>query len=348
MAEGEGDDGVNLEDSMSDVYALVSDPGFRAEMLAFLEMHCDEFEVGIEENKLVYTEIHNKYCELIEVLLARHLGSERRDAIVAALEKFLEAHGGDIPDEVSSSLGVFAPLWDFEAFRIEIIAVKAQKNAREASPMPAADSAAAAGPGRPAFSVEDALQRLEGLLEAGTKQGWQRFMKTPTLTGDVQRHGEHKCALRITIAIDLGVEEAVEMLTSVDMPLWMSHLRGIDVVAEDGPGSRLTRVSLQPTGESYVARTVVKADLPSAGSMTYVTVPWDLERDIGMEELGPHKVKAGVCRPDGGRKSRCLLTTLDHSDLGDLPTADLKNLIGSRMSKVPSIVARYKEVKGRA
>jgi len=331
---------IDLDECMTDVWHVVTNPEFKRLTRGFLEEHCDAFDLQ-EENSLKYTSIHHQYVEVVETALAQQLGQKRVESICLALEDFLKQHGGRAPAHIAESISVFQPLWDFEAFRVEILAVKAINMARGAQ----VGSSPANISGTASVDVNDALRRLQGLEAAGPEHGWQRFMESKTRVGDVLRHADSKCCLRTSVVIDLQTDEVIDMMTSLDMAAWMPHLERIEVLQECGDTEVVTRVFFK-SGDSYVCRTRIEPDFPEEGAVSYVCIPWDLDQDVGFEgEAGQAKVKAGICRACGDDGTQSLLTTLDYADLGALLNADLKGAIEFRLSKIPAVVQAYREAK---
>merc|ERR1712224_276060 len=100
----------------------------------------------------------------------------------------------------------------------------------------------------------------------------------------------------------------------------------IEMLHELGPCDKIMQVK-QSAAASYTMRAVVQDNFPMPGAASYVCLPWDLDHNVGLEQVGDAKVKSGICKSHGDDFQQCLLTTLDHADLADLPTMDLRSAI---------------------
>ena len=77
----------------------------------------------------------------------------------------------------------------------------------------------------------------------------------------------------------------------------------------------------QPIPDEFTMRIVVRYDFPEQGSLSYVVVPFDLEKNVAINEWGPMKIKSGVVQPhphDAQNKS--ILYSLDMAELGMVPS----------------------------
>eukprot|EP00640_Fibrocapsa_japonica_P006396 CAMPEP_0113939788 /NCGR_PEP_ID=MMETSP1339-20121228/6046_1 /TAXON_ID=94617 /ORGANISM="Fibrocapsa japonica" /LENGTH=179 /DNA_ID=CAMNT_0000943401 /DNA_START=68 /DNA_END=607 /DNA_ORIENTATION=- /assembly_acc=CAM_ASM_000762 len=79
----------------------------------FLTAHCDEFE-DVDENKLSYTDIFNKYTEMIEQYLEEQLQSNDGGLNMAEFCSMLERRKDEITSDVFDILTSMA---DFEEFK---------------------------------------------------------------------------------------------------------------------------------------------------------------------------------------------------------------------------------------
>lgn len=79
----------------------------------FIETHCHEFVSGEEENKLIYTELHNKFREMVDDLLCGFLSD-----LGVSPDSFVEAIKSGANSELSSLVSeVLFAFDDFPSFR---------------------------------------------------------------------------------------------------------------------------------------------------------------------------------------------------------------------------------------
>jgi hypothetical protein len=144
---------------------IVGSPAFVAQVKLFVDAHCGVFDLEAEENKLEYTELHEKYVALVDAELSQALQEELGAgfdmvAFLAAVPAFVEslkaqasADGGgtaaaavvDVTDDddgftpaaVPETLEVLSRFTSFEAFKASMLAAKQAKR-REAEVMAAA------------------------------------------------------------------------------------------------------------------------------------------------------------------------------------------------------------------
>lgn len=84
-------------------------------------------------------------------------------------------------------------------------------------------------------------------------------------------------------------------------------------------------------------RMVTRRDYPAPGSLSYLVVPFDRERGVAIEEVGPMKVKSGVLQAHpSGDPNQCVVYTLDCMGTG-MPEWGLsmlmKNMLHGEMRK---------------
>lgn len=95
------------------VLQFLKSPLWTMPVHGFIEQHCHEFAAGEEENKLIYTQLHNEFRTLVDNLLSSFL-----DQLGVSCEAFVDAIKSGANEELSSIVTEFLyALDDFSSFR---------------------------------------------------------------------------------------------------------------------------------------------------------------------------------------------------------------------------------------
>ena len=93
--------------------------------------------------------------------------------------------------------------------------------------------------------------------------------------------------------------------------------------------------------DEMCVRCVIRPDFPTAGSISYVIVPFDLANNVALTELGMLKIKSGVISPLAGEPGKCVLYSLDMVNLSMMPSWGmsmmLKSVVMKQMTKMVSL-----------
>lgn len=143
---------------------IIGSPAFVAQVKLFVDAHCGVFDLEAEENKLEYTELHEKYVAIVDAELSQALQEELgagfdMQAFLSAVPAFVESlksqttadESGvaasalvDVTDDddftpaaVPETVEVLSRFSSFEAFKSSMFAAKRAKH-REAEVMAAA------------------------------------------------------------------------------------------------------------------------------------------------------------------------------------------------------------------
>eukprot|EP00667_Euglena_gracilis_P019062 EG_transcript_20354 len=116
-------DDTVFEEAAALLEAIVQDPEFLEQQEAFLLEHCDEFSFD-EENKLVYTDLHNEYIDLVEEHVVSRLQAEVPGFQLDLFMDMLEERSGEVNPEVIETL---TRATDFQAFKQAMLATKLEE-----------------------------------------------------------------------------------------------------------------------------------------------------------------------------------------------------------------------------
>ena len=128
---------------------IIGSPAFVAQVKLFVDAHCGIFDLEAEENKLEYTELHEKYVAIVDAELSQALQEELgagfdMPAFLAAVPAFVESlktqtsadsgavvdvtdDDGFTPAAVPETLEVLSRFSSFEAFKSSMFAAKQAK-----------------------------------------------------------------------------------------------------------------------------------------------------------------------------------------------------------------------------
>ena len=115
---------IRFDNAVALLEKLVHDEGFEARQQAFFLEHCEEF-TDEEENKLIYTDIFNRYTAQIEDLVLLRLTIEIPGFDLEEFMELLEERHTEVSGE---ALDILASCTDFEAFKQTMLAVRQQED----------------------------------------------------------------------------------------------------------------------------------------------------------------------------------------------------------------------------
>ena len=205
------------------------------------------------------------------------------------------------------------------------------------------------------FDVEAALARCTLLKEAATRdEGWRPVVTSPGITVYIKNGKGYELIFRAVIELDVPPAAAIEALANVGPECieWRGdQFTEAWVVRENAPGDRVLAARLNMFRllrrmlgypDPMCLRVIVRHDTPSAGDVSYLCVPYDIDKGCEVEALGPLKVQSGIisAHPDDPRRS--IARTLDLAGMGFLPDRMLGFIIKAVISKtVVGAVAKF-------
>lgn len=340
-----------MESDLRDLAALVKDEGFRQKQVDFFTRYCGEFEAG-EENKLAYTTIHQQYESQIEKQIEEQLGSEKLHRLVTGLEAYMQqreqaGHGAlEQNQEIAEAIDVLTSLGDFPAFKAAMLARKAELQGATVSIQAL----------KGVLTMEDCMDRINDLTTAAsTADGWQEIVNTPGMVAFIKEAphlGSTYC--RFAMELDLPADLAYRMFIDVSPECikWKDNVRSCEILRDLGPDDKIVKMIpaipwavryVMSMPEEFIIRCVSKPNWPEPGNFAYVVVPFDLERNVALEEFGNFGIKSGVITPHPTDPNKSELTTADCAKLGYIPSWGLGFLIRKlASSSILSMVDRFK------
>ena len=93
---------------------MIMDEEFRSIQQAFLTKYASEFDPELDENKLIYTDIHREYLRIVEEFVINRIKSSQPDFDLEVFMKQLESRQEELEGEIFEFLLTFT---DFLAFK---------------------------------------------------------------------------------------------------------------------------------------------------------------------------------------------------------------------------------------
>lgn len=307
------------------VSATLTNPEFKAKLDAFTDANCDEFLVEgtqdvREENKLAWTQLHEKYQELIEEGLGSAVSEDKMAELLGALEGLLKNK-----DSVNEALGEFdtaieilVAITEFPDFKTMMHARALIKQGKQQHAQFAENAAKQAGAAT--ATNENARDEVDALLmdtfnmqpygrEAGAE--WECVAESPQMHVLAKQDDVSGVkTFRTTILMDYDPKIVQQcFLDSILDPAraeWDSDWSTKNqLLKKDETGAYfLAHLDHVPAflkwamgmPDSYTMR-IQSKPLPSGGS-AYVMASWDMEKNQIAQGEGAFELKkSGSVRP---------------------------------------------------
>lgn len=222
------------------ILEIVSEAAFTGVTTSFVQEHNHVFEFT-DENKFVYSTLHEQYIELMEKTLLDFVQDVDIEELMGNLPAFMEKVGATNPAGTGSVIHFLLTLTEFETFKSMMLASKIEKTQ-------AAD-AEEESTGSNAHDALDGLSKIDPVVVRRARQllslskdsaaEW-RFVsqKAGIFSIDAtEASGEHYMRVKANIA--LSVEQTVAAhftLTDPDLCKWDDVWQRVEVVAEKREG----------------------------------------------------------------------------------------------------------------
>jgi len=339
---------MEFQAALNELANLVSTPEFQQQQSYFFDRYCQEFDGSVEENKLSYTAIHNEYIAQVEQRIEATLGAEKYRIVCEGMSQ--HQHENFAPSEASSqALDILTSLADFEAFKAAMLAKKAVQGS----------GGIVHGAIKGIIDVAEVMQKTAVLRQAISEaEGWVQRVDEPNCQFYTKAMESGATSLRYTIEMELPPHLAFDMSInwSPESEQWRDKMQDITVVHDFGPNDKIINIRMAiPWAVRYITslpetmavRCVSRENWPEPGDYAYAIIPFDLEKNMAVEEIGMLKIKSGVISPHPTDPKKSLVTGCDLVNLNMLPSWGIGFLL-KKMSlpQVASMTAKYKKVKG--
>ena len=91
-------------------------------------------------------------------------------------------------------------------------------------------------------------------------------------------------------------------------------------------------------------RVTTRENWPQENAFAYVMIPFDEEKRVAVEEIGPIKIATGVVLPNPDDENKCIFNILEKASLKYMPNFALKALLKSQvLGKFNVMTANFKK-----
>eukprot|EP00283_Hemiselmis_rufescens_P000327 CAMPEP_0173468560 /NCGR_PEP_ID=MMETSP1357-20121228/76909_1 /TAXON_ID=77926 /ORGANISM="Hemiselmis rufescens, Strain PCC563" /LENGTH=354 /DNA_ID=CAMNT_0014436783 /DNA_START=507 /DNA_END=1571 /DNA_ORIENTATION=- len=331
-----------MEADLKLIAVAIKKPEFVKVQDEFFDKYMNEFEEG-DENKLIYTTIHNEYQELVEGLLTKEVGEELLMRVCEGMEGFIEAQkeGAQPAQECVEAIDIMSSMGEFLAFKGTMLYKRKEKMNAGSATMDIAGKK---------FSVIDldgVMGTIGELQAAQDDKGWDRVAhdKALQIVLDMKQSDTDKDTryARYRICIDMTMEQAIDCFgpeTDIEVSKeWTlsEYVKDFSLHKENSPRDWIfkmeftfpwiVRYLMSMPLEMYL-RVKMKMDYPAPGDMSWVEAPYDVQSNKCLESQGMMKVRAWVVHADPSDSSKTILTILEkHPSKGWFPDSTLINTV---------------------
>uniref|UniRef100_A0A7S0VZN7 ADP-ribosylation factor-like protein 2-binding protein n=1 Tax=Hemiselmis tepida TaxID=464990 RepID=A0A7S0VZN7_9CRYP len=333
---------MTIEADLKSIAVAIKQPAFKKEQDTFFDKYVNEFDEG-DENKLIYTTIHNEYQELVEGLLTKEVGEELLVRVCEGMEAFIEASKESAPSQdIVEAIDIMSSMGEFLAFKGTMVYKRKEKmNA-------AAASLNIDGKKVPVIDLDGVMGTLGDLQGAQGDEGWDRVAHDAVLqiVLDMKKSDKEDARYaRYRIALDMPVDQARDCF-GPDVPIETSkewtlseYVKDFSLVRENAPCDWVFRMEfsfpwiiryLMSMPQEMHLRVKMRLDFPSPGDISWVEAPYDIKTNSCLESQGVMRVRAWVMHSDPSDDKKTILTMMEkHPGKGSwlMPDAQLINTV---------------------
>ena len=265
---------------------------------------------------------------------------------MAGLPEYVRsADGRGRSEGVARTLDLLGSMSDFEEFKTAMMHKREELEGATGSDLSEAATTV--------VDLDGSLEYCAQLVEAANvADGWKLICETPAMTAWVKPGRGKDTFMRCIMPLDMPLEQAVEVVTNLgpESLAWRENFASTEMVHDYGPDDRVYRVGIRmpwvikyimSVPETMAMRVVLRHDFPTAGCVSYVVVPFDIERHVALEESGPLKMKSGVISEIEGEPGKCRIASLDLANLSMMPSWGLalllKSVVAKQLAKATSL-----------
>lgn len=232
-------------DALKRIQAVIDTEEFKDLSRAFTAEHKDTFEV-CDENKLIYTDLHEAYVELMErELLSRVVGVDL-DELVQNLPDFVARQRFEQdPEGTGRTIEFLLSLTDFAAFKGLMLSAKLGKDdAGTAAPLAlhSAEALAAVGKLNAPADLVSHFAELLALAEGSGAEAWRTIAERKsvyTLQATTRAGVRYQ---RIAMAISLTVPQLIDAMCDIAHPehaRWSEMIDSVEVLRDQRDGRQI-------------------------------------------------------------------------------------------------------------
>ena len=96
--------------------------------------------------------------------------------------------------------------------------------------------------------------------------------------------------------------------------------------------------------EWVTVRVLGRRDWPETGQYAFAIIPWDVEKETAVEQIGPIKLNSGVIIPDLGDPTKSIVTRIDRGNFKYMPSFALRMIIENKLiPTLEELVVNFKK-----
>jgi len=348
-----GTDFSDVKEVLRKVAKVVGGDEFRQKSAAFLAEHSDVFSFD-DENKLEYSQIHDRYQEEIEVALLDALPPEEIENLLEQLPAYMDqVSAADMDADVGEALELLTNLGDFQAFK-DIMLVAKRDKAAKAAP----EAGTMAEVANTDLGVEGIETLFAEMASATGQGGWETKSDKGWFKAEMKKRDDGREYCRTTLLTDLTPQQCFALFMDYEHPRrseWLSHVKSLKLIKDNGPDDKVFRNEIQLSGLMKVAlagmpkyfdmRSITRHDFPEKGEKTVVIVPWKVDTDE-YDKAAPFTKLQTICfKPVKDSPNECLLVVMEETNLKWMPQWMQLMLINTVSPKMMnSMITKYKKV----
>ena len=276
--------------------------------------------------------------------LTKQLSAAKIQKIQDGFDAYSKAERQGDQSEINEAIAVLSQMSDIEAFTEFFSQGKSAEKLGAMSEMKG-------------FATDEVFMDQLNALQSDAKSddGWKEMLKEEGFIMVTKDLRPDLTMMRAIVNIDLPVKEADLMMTHIgsERTEWDENCKKCEVVKELGPGDQVCNWELKlnrvlktvfKVPDKMCMRFMKRQDWPEKGSVGYAIMPYDLEKGVTLEELGPMKIKVGVIKPDPADPNKSILESLESANLKYVPTFVLKGMLKKMgKKKLQELVTTYKK-----
>jgi hypothetical protein len=186
-------------------------------------------------------------------------------------------------------------------------------------------------------------------------EGWKQVVDSPIGSIWMKTAENGDTLARITHKIELPAEICLMMYTdpSPEACDYTPNVKSKKCIKDWGPDDKVWLYHLELNWalryimgfpEILPLHVVKKEDYPEKGSYSYTCVPYDVEKNINLETLGPYRADTGCFTPDPQDPMKCTYTQISRMDMKLMPEfAQIKTLQSQCLEMTRNLVNGYKK-----
>ena len=191
--------------------------------------------------------------------------------------------------------------------------------------------------------------------EAKVSDGWVQLVDKPKVAAWTVQSEAGDTLIRMTVKFDLPARLTFESMYYCEEEClkWRFSFKSIKIVKQFSEEDRI--IQFQPNigfAFKYImsvpdwvsCRVLGRRDWPEEGQYAFAIIPWDIEKEIPVEQIGPIKINSGVVIPDPEDPNKSICTRIDRGNFKYMPSFALRMIIENKLiPTLEELVVNFKK-----